>query len=84
MPTKIISIAERIMQTMDKAFVEQMKRKVENELREREIQATEYWLSELIKVYEKRHQQMADLQVDMQTLVAKMRTRLKTLKKGAD
>lgn len=69
---------------MDKAFVEQMKRKVENELREREIQATEYWLSELIKVYEKRHQQMADLQVDMQTLVAKMRTRLKTLKKGAD
>jgi len=72
------------MQTMDKAFVEQMKRKVENELREREIQATEYWLSELIKVYEKRHQQMADLQVDLQNLVAKMRTRLKTLKKGAD
>jgi len=69
---------------MDKAFVEQMKRKVENELREREIQATEYWLSELIKVYEKRHQQMADLQVDMQNLVAKMRTRLKTLKKGAN
>jgi len=69
---------------MDKAFVEQMKRKVENELREREIQATEYWLSELIKVYEKRHQQMADLQVDLQNLVAKMRTRLKTLKKGAD
>ncbi|HED00570.1 MAG TPA: hypothetical protein ENN18_09325 [Proteobacteria bacterium] len=72
------------MQTMDKAFMEQMKRKVENELREREIQATEYWLSELIKVYEKRHQQMADLQVDIQNLTTKMRTRLKTLKKGAD
>ncbi|MDP2798946.1 MAG: hypothetical protein D4R73_11410 [Deltaproteobacteria bacterium] len=72
------------MQTMDKAFMEQMKRKVENELREREIQATEYWLSELIKVYEKRHQQLADLQVDIQNLSAKMRTRLKTLKKGAD
>ncbi|MEW5947853.1 MAG: hypothetical protein AB1711_00370 [Thermodesulfobacteriota bacterium] len=72
------------MQTMDKVFVEQMKRKVENELREREIQAIEYWLSELIKIYEKRHQQMADLQVDIQNLVAKMRTRLKTLKKGAD
>jgi len=69
---------------MDKAFMEQMKRKVENELREREIQATEYWLSELIKVYEKRHQQMADLQVDIQNLTTKMRTRLKTLKKGAD
>jgi len=69
---------------MDKAFMEQMKRKVENELREREIQATEYWLSELIKVYEKRHQQLADLQVDIQNLSAKMRTRLKTLKKGAD
>ncbi|MDO9463127.1 MAG: hypothetical protein Q7J61_04915 [Deltaproteobacteria bacterium] len=72
------------MQTMDKAFMEQMKRKVENELREREIQATEYWLSELIKVYEKRHQQLADFQVDIQNLSAKMRTRLKTLKKGAD
>lgn len=69
---------------MDKAFMEQMKRKVENELREREIQATEYWLSELIKVYEKRHQQLADIQVDIQNLSAKMRTRLKTLKKGAD
>jgi hypothetical protein len=69
---------------MDKAFMEQMKRKVENELREREIQATEYWLSELIKVYEKRHQQLADFQVDIQNLSAKMRTRLKTLKKGAD
>lgn len=64
--------------------MEQMKRKVENELREREIQATEYWSSELIKVYEKRHQQLADLQVDIQNLVAKMRTRLKTLKKGTD
>lgn len=72
------------MQTMDKAFMEQMKRKVENELREREIQATEYWLSELMKVYEKRHQQLADIQVDIQNLSAKMRTRLKTLKKGAD
>ncbi|MDP2992757.1 MAG: hypothetical protein Q8N82_05270 [Deltaproteobacteria bacterium] len=72
------------MQTMDKAFMEQMKKKVENELREREIQATEYWLSELIKVYEKRHQQLADIQVDIQNLSAKMRTRLKTLKKGAD
>ncbi|MEW6327196.1 MAG: hypothetical protein AB1487_06325 [Thermodesulfobacteriota bacterium] len=69
---------------MDKAFMEQMKRKVENELRVREIQATEYWLSELIKVYEKRHQQMSDLQVDVQNLITKMRTRLKTLKKGAD
>jgi hypothetical protein len=64
--------------------MEQMKRKVENELREREVQATEYWLSEVIKVYEKRHQQMADLQVDMHNLITKMRTRLKTLKKGDD
>lgn len=67
---------------MDKAFMEEMKKKIERELREREIQATEYWLGELTKIYEKRHRQMADLQVDMQGLAAKMRTRLAALKKG--
>lgn len=72
------------MSQMDKAFMEQMKKKIEQELREREIQATEYWLSELLKLYGKRHQQMADLQVDIQNLAAKMATRLKTLKKGLD
>ncbi len=72
------------MQITDKAFMEQMKKKIDKELREREIQATEYWLGELTKLYEKRHQQMADLQVGIQNLANKMRTRLKALKKGAD
>ncbi|MFH1147011.1 MAG: hypothetical protein V1736_04815 [Pseudomonadota bacterium] len=70
------------MPESDKHFLEKMKQKVELELREREIRAVEYWLAEVTKLQEKRHQQISAIQTDLHSLISKMKNRIAALKKG--
>lgn len=72
------------MSISEKAFMEQMKKKVEKELRDRETKSIEYWLGELTAVYDKRHQRIADIQVDLQNLMNKMKNRVAALNRGLD
>jgi hypothetical protein len=65
---------------MDEALIRQLKNRVEEELRQRELALLEFWLQELKNIVAKRHQELAGLQSDLKSFVARMETRLRTLK----
>ena len=67
---------------MDPVQLKQLKQKVEEELRQRELALLEYWLKELQALEAKRHRDLASLQTDLRTLVERMSTRLRRLKGG--
>ena len=65
---------------MDQALINQLKNRVEEELRQREIALLEFWLEEFKKIMAKRHQELAALQSDLKNFVNRMETRLRTLR----
>jgi hypothetical protein len=67
---------------MDPVQLKQLKQKVEEELRQRELALLEYWLKELQTLEAKRHRDLASLQTDLRILVERMSTRLRRLKGG--
>ncbi len=67
---------------MDDALVKQLKQRVEEELRQREVGFLEYWLEELKKIEAKRHKELAALQSDLRGLIGRMETRRRGLKGG--
>ncbi len=67
---------------MDPAQLKQLKQKVEEELRQRELALMEYWLNELKALEAKRHRDLASLQNDLRALADRMTTRWRRLKGG--
>ena len=65
---------------MDEALIRQLKNRVEEELRQRELALLEFWLQELKNVMAKHHKELAGLQTDVKGFIARMETRLRTLK----
>ena len=65
---------------MDEALIKQLKNRVEDELRQRELALLEFWLEELKTINAKRHKELAALQSDLKAFVARVETRLRTLK----
>jgi len=65
---------------MDEALIRQLKNRVEEELRQRELALVEFWLQELKNIMAKRHKELAGLQSDLKTFITRMETRLRTLK----
>jgi hypothetical protein len=65
---------------MDEALIRQLKNRVEEELRQRELSLLEFWLQEFQNIMAKRHKELAGLQSDLKAFVARMETRLRTLK----
>ena len=65
---------------MDEALIKQLKNRVEEELRQRELALLEFWLEELKNIMAKRHKELAGLQTDLKGFVTRMETRLRTLK----
>jgi hypothetical protein len=65
---------------MDQALINQLKNRVEEELRQREIALLEFWLEEFKQIMAKRHQELAALQSDLKNFVTRMETRLRTLR----
>ncbi|MBA2848386.1 SlyX family protein [Thermosulfuriphilus ammonigenes] len=66
----------------DKKLMEQLKKKVQEELAAREIQVTEFWLEELNKIYAKRNLTLDALREEIRRLMEKMKTRVRTIKAG--
>ena len=66
---------------MDKAFVEQMKKKVEKELTEKEISVLEFWKDEIDKLLHKKSESLSALLQDLNNLTGRMDNRLKVLKR---
>lgn len=65
---------------MDRELMARLKREVDERLVAREAETIEYWLGQLSGAYERKHANLAALQVELQALMEKMRTRLKALK----
>jgi len=65
---------------MDEALIRQLKNRVEEELRQRELALLEFWLQAFQNIMAKRHNELAGLQSDLKAFVARMETRLRTLK----
>ena len=70
--------------TMDKAFLEQMQKKVAQELRVRETETLTYWKEEIEKVVRKNTESLSALQVEIKNILARMDNRLKAVKRGND
>jgi hypothetical protein len=69
---------------MDKAFMEQMKKKIAHELTEREISVIEFWKQEFDKVAARKAESLAALQQDLKNLSARMDNRLKIIRKSTE
>jgi hypothetical protein len=67
---------------MDPVQLKQLKQKVEEELRQRELALLEFWLKELKSLEAKRHRDLASLQSDLRVLAERMETRYRRLKGG--
>ena len=65
---------------MDEALIKQLKNRVEEELRQREVALLDFWLQEFKNIMSKRHKELAGLQTDVKNFIARMETRLRTLK----
>jgi len=66
---------------MDRAFVEEMRKRVEKELNEKELSVTQFWKEEIEKLLKKPAESLGALQVELKNLNARMENRLKVLKK---
>lgn len=69
---------------MDKAFIEQMKKKVEQELRAKETEVITFWKDELEKLVRRNTESLAALQVDLKALMARMDNRLRAVRRNLD
>jgi len=69
---------------MDKVFLDQMKKKVEKELTEREISVVEFWKEEIEKLLHKKTESLSALQQDLRNLSSRMENRLNVIKKSSE
>ncbi|MCX5897710.1 MAG: hypothetical protein NTY29_05880 [Proteobacteria bacterium] len=67
---------------MDKSFAEEMRKRVEKELQDKELATVQYWKEEAEKIVKKPSESLSALQVDLKSLISRMETRLRTLKKS--
>ena len=67
---------------MDKAFVEQMQRKIEKQLVQKEIEVLEFWQEEVDKVLHKKTESLSALLQEFGELSKKMKNRLGIVKRS--
>lgn len=68
------------MEGIDPKVLQKLKAKVQKELRDRERECVEYWLEELLKIYQKKHATLEELKSELRLYIDKMRNRLDILK----
>ncbi|MCP4717612.1 MAG: hypothetical protein GY868_21020 [Deltaproteobacteria bacterium] len=68
---------------MDTKFVEQMQKKIEKELRNKEIDVVEYWRDEVQKLLRKKTESLSALKQDLHALSTRMENRLQVIKRSA-
>ncbi len=67
---------------MNKDFIEQMQKKVEQQLGHREIETVDYWKEEVEKLLRKKPDSLNSLLQEMQQLHGRMENRLAILKRS--
>lgn len=64
---------------LDQALIRQMSERVQEELTKKEMETVHYWLGELDRILEKRHRDIASLQLDLTALRQRFQNRIKML-----
>ena len=67
---------------MDKDFIEQMQKKIEQQVGHREIETVTYWKEEVEKLLRKQPDSLNSLLQEMQQLHGRMENRLAMLKRS--
>ena len=67
---------------MDKVFVEQMQRKIEKQLVQKEIEVLEFWREEVEKLLHKKSESLSALLQEFGELSKKMKNRLEVVKRS--
>ena len=67
---------------MDKVFVEQMQRKIEKQLVQKEIEVLEFWQEEVDKLLHKKYESLSALLQEFGELSKKMKNRLEVVKRS--
>jgi hypothetical protein len=65
---------------MDQELIRQINQRVQEELVKKETEVVQYWLGEIQRLADRRHQNLSGLQIELNALVQKIQNRLKTLK----
>lgn len=68
---------------MDKAFIEQMQKKVEQQLGSRELETLVFWRDEVAKLLRKKPDSLAALLQEVQQLHGRMENRISMLKRSS-
>ena len=68
------------MEGLDPKILARLKEKIQKELVQRERETVEYWLNELLKVYQKNHQSLAEFKAEIRQYIDRMKNRLEVLK----
>lgn len=68
------------MEGIDPKILNKLKEKVQKELIQREKETVEYWLNELIKIYQKNHQTLAEFKSDIKEYINRMKNRIEIIK----
>jgi len=66
----------------DSAWLNKMKKKVEEEMARKEAEVISYWKGEIEKVLAKKHESLGALQLEMQQFLQRMQNRIKVLRQS--
>ncbi|MEJ5377739.1 MAG: hypothetical protein WHX93_14275 [bacterium] len=69
---------------VDRTVLAEMQKRLQREMAERERRTVEYWRTEVEKIYKRRHENMASLQLELKNLMDRMDNRIKILRKEAE
>lgn len=69
---------------MDRTVLAEMQKKLQREMAERERKTLEYWRAEMEKIYKRRHENLAALQLELKNLMDRMENRMRILRKEVE
>ncbi|MCS7278452.1 MAG: hypothetical protein NZ530_00135 [Thermodesulfobacteriaceae bacterium] len=68
------------MEKLDPKLLAKLKEKFQKELIQKERETLEYWLEELIKIYQKNHPTLAEFKAEIRQFIDRMKNRLEIIK----
>lgn len=66
----------------DSAWLNKIKKKVEEEMTRKEVEVISYWKGEIEKILAKKHEGLGALQLEMQQFLQRMQNRIKVLRQS--
>jgi hypothetical protein len=64
----------------ESAWLKRMRKKIEEEMANKEIEVILYWKGEMEKILARRHESLGALQIETQNFIQRMQNRIRVLK----